>query len=532
VLGRTFAVRLVQAIWEEPEDLERCLGELKRLEFLYEENRPEGPVYVFRHALTQEVAYDSLLLRRRQRLHAAAGQALEHFYAERLEDAYDHLAYHYSKAEDTAKAVTYLRRFADKAAREHAHVEAVLALQGALAHSERFPTDREHTRLRLDLHWQLALSLSALGRYQETLERLHQQQEPLAQLEDAELTGRYALLQSQTASYLGDWPQAAQNAEQAVAAAGQVHDDLTLGQAYHVLAMERYWTGQPAQGIDCSQRAIAALRDIGEDYRLGMAHFVLALNAHSLGRFDDAVEAAARAGAIGEALSDRRLLTFAAWTTGWVEATRGAWDAGIAACQRALEISSDPLNTAFALGWSGYAYLEQGNAPAAIARLEQARQHLHQFGYRRLEGLYTTFLGEAYLLAGHYDTARLLVQQGLEIAGETPYRTGTAWAQRALGRVAQADGDFAAAAHWLKEALSTFAAMQARFEVGRTHLALARLTQQQDNRAEVILHLSEAHHLFQALNVPVYVERTTQYASALGLAFAEPAIMSVRGNET
>jgi tetratricopeptide (TPR) repeat protein len=523
VLGRTFAARLLQAIWEEPEDLEMCLGELKRLEFLYEENRPEGPVYVFRHALTQDVAYDSLLLRRRQRLHAAAGQALEHFYAERLEDAYDHLAYHYSKAEDTAKAVMYLRRFAEKAACEHAHVEAILALQGALVHSARLPADREHTRLRLDLHWQLALSLSALGRYQETLERLHQQQAQLTQIEDAALAGRYALLQSQTASYLGDWPQAAQSAEQAVVAAGQVHDDLTLGQAYHVLAMERYWTGQPAHGIDCSQRAIAALRGIGEDYRLGMAHFVLALNAHSLGRFDDAVEAAARAGAIGAALADRRLQTFAAWTTGWVEATRGAWDAGIAACQRALEMSSDPLNTAFALGWLGYAYLEQGDAPAAIPWLEQARQHLHQFGYRRLEGLYTTLLGEAHLLCGHDDTARHLVQQGLEIAGETPYRTGTAWAQRALGHVAQADGDCAAAAHWLSEALSTFTAMQADFEVGRTHLALAKLAQRQDNRAEVILHLSEAHHLFTTLDVPVYVERTTQYASGLGLTFAEPS---------
>jgi hypothetical protein len=167
-----------------------------------------------------------------------------------------------------------------------------------------------------------------------------------------------------------------------------------------------------------------------------------------------------------------------------------------------------------------------------MPRLEQARQHLHQFGYRRLEGLYTTLLGEAHLLCGHDDTARQLVQQGLEIAGETPYRTGTAWAQRALGRVAQADGDCAAAAHWLKEALSTFAAMQAGFEVGRTHLALAKLAQRQDNRAEVILHLSEAHHLFTALRVPVYVERTAQYASALGLTFAAPIALSVRENET
>ena len=98
-------------------------------------------------------------------------------------------------------------------------MEAILALQGALAHSERLPISVEHTQLRLDLHWRLAFSLCALGRYQETLERLRQQQDHLVQLQDAALAGRYALLQSQTASYLGDWPQAARSAQEAIEAA-------------------------------------------------------------------------------------------------------------------------------------------------------------------------------------------------------------------------------------------------------------------------------------------------------------------------
>src|SRR5207244_177416 len=83
--------------------------------------------------------------------------------AKRLEDAYDRLAYHYSKAEHAEKAVEYLTRFAEKAAREHAHVEAILALQGALAHGERLPAERSRERLLLDLHLRLALSLAALG---------------------------------------------------------------------------------------------------------------------------------------------------------------------------------------------------------------------------------------------------------------------------------------------------------------------------------------------------------------------------------
>jgi len=525
ILGRTFSASLLRAIWDEPADLDTGLRELKRFEFLYEEHDAAESLYVFKHALTQEVAYDSLITSRRRRLHAAAANALEQAYAARLEDAYDRLAYHYSKAEHADKAVDYLTRFAEKAAREHAHVEAILALQGALAHGERLPAERSRERLLLDLHLRLALSLAALGRYEETQYRLRQQQDRLEQLHDPWLNGRYALLQGQVASYLGDWDEAARRAGVAVAAAAPGLDHLTLGQAYHVLAMERYWMGHPAQGVEYGQHAIAALEHLEEDERLGMAYFVLGLNALSLGCFEQALEAATRVDAIGAATADRRLQTFAAWTTGWVQATRGEREAGIASCQRALEHSSDPLNTAFAMGWLGYAYLEQGDFARAIPALQQAVHSMHQFGYRRLEGLYTTLLGQAHLLSGDLDMARHLALQGLSIASETPYRTGTAWAQRAQGRIAQATGALAEAERHLNEALAIFAAMSARFEVGRTHLALAEIAERQSNREAATLHVTEAHHLFIILGAPAYVQRTVQYASRCGLVCAAPAAL-------
>jgi tetratricopeptide (TPR) repeat protein len=284
--------------------------------------------------------------------------------------------------------------------------------------------------------------------------------------------------------------------------------------------MERYWAGDPLPGIACCQQAITALERTGEDDRLGMAHFVLALNTLLLGDFAGALAAVARVSAIGEALKDRRLLTFAAWTTGWLQATRGECDAGIAACQRGLEGSSDPLNTAFTIGWLGYAYLEKGETAAAIPLLEQAAHSLRQFGYRRLEGLYTTCLAEAHRLSGNLDTARTLALQGLAIASETPYRMGVAWAQRTLGRIAQATDAMAEARQHLTEALTTFAAMPARFEVGRTHLALAELACHHSDHEAMTIHVTEAYHLFTTLGVPAYVRRAMQQARAYGLAFA------------
>ena len=77
VLGREFSLRLLGTLWEGPGALEPLLGELKRLEFVYEDTGAEEPVYVFKHVLTQEVAYGSLLHERRRALHARIVEAIE-----------------------------------------------------------------------------------------------------------------------------------------------------------------------------------------------------------------------------------------------------------------------------------------------------------------------------------------------------------------------------------------------------------------------------------------------------------------------
>jgi class 3 adenylate cyclase len=132
VLGRAVSLPLLEAIWDGARPLEPLLLTLTRQEFLFARPSAEGPMYVFKHTLTQEVAYESLLTTRRQALHAAAGQALETLYAPRLEEAYDRLAYHYARADNVAKAVAYLTLVAKKAARNSAHMEAIAHLTQGL----------------------------------------------------------------------------------------------------------------------------------------------------------------------------------------------------------------------------------------------------------------------------------------------------------------------------------------------------------------------------------------------------------------
>ena len=111
------------------------------------------------------MAYESLLTTRRQALHAAAGQALETLYAPRLEDAYERLAYHYARTDNVAKAVAYLTRVAEKAARNSAHVEAITHLTQGLELLKTLPATPERSQQELPLHIALGASLIATKGY-------------------------------------------------------------------------------------------------------------------------------------------------------------------------------------------------------------------------------------------------------------------------------------------------------------------------------------------------------------------------------
>src|SRR6185295_6435141 len=263
VLGREFPLNLLTAMWEPADSLAPLLADLKRWEFLYEEPTAEEPRYLFKHALTQEAVYQSLLTSRRQALHAAAGETFEALFASRLKEVYDSLAYHYSAADMPEKAVQYLALFAEKAARGYAHAEAAQALHEALAHTERLPAaDRDRRAVELSL--QLAGSLLPLARFAETLEVLSRHRDALERVGDASLTGRYQFWLAHTLSYLGEVAGAESAARRAIASAREAGDAMTEGQAWYVLCRDGFWSGRFREGIEHGQRAVTLL-DQGPD---------------------------------------------------------------------------------------------------------------------------------------------------------------------------------------------------------------------------------------------------------------------------
>jgi class 3 adenylate cyclase/predicted ATPase len=166
VIGREFPVSLLRQVITQPEDeLYRLLSSLQRKEFLYEQPAFPEVEYIFKHALTQEVAYGTVLQERRKSLHEKIAQAIEALYRANLEDHYSDLAHHYSRSGNADKAVEYLSLAGQQAARQSANAEAVHHLTAALAWLGNLPDTTARARQELTLHLSLGASLLATKGY-------------------------------------------------------------------------------------------------------------------------------------------------------------------------------------------------------------------------------------------------------------------------------------------------------------------------------------------------------------------------------
>ncbi|MGE0823220.1 MAG: adenylate/guanylate cyclase domain-containing protein [Candidatus Binatia bacterium] len=166
VIGREFSSSLLRKVVTQPEaTLLRLLSRLQASEFVYEQPAFPEPEYIFKHALTQEVAYNSLLIERRKVLHERTAQAMEEVYHDKLDDHYSELAYHYSRSGNTQKAVDYLQLAGQQAVQRSAYNEAINHLTKGLDLLQTMPGSSARVQQELALQLVLGNVLMATKGY-------------------------------------------------------------------------------------------------------------------------------------------------------------------------------------------------------------------------------------------------------------------------------------------------------------------------------------------------------------------------------
>jgi tetratricopeptide (TPR) repeat protein len=257
VLGREFPLGLIKRMTGKSEDeLEPVLSVLRLAEFIYEQPAFPDIEYTFKHALTQEVAYNSVLVERRRLLHERAAQSIEELFADRLEDHLTELAHHFDRSGNVPKAVEYLGRTGARTAQQGAHTDAIGCFSRALELLRQLPDGAARDRQELDLQMALGWSSFVAGgerapKLEYALVRARELGEQLG--ENAKLMETLLALAHYNRR---DFRLARELAERVLAMAEQATAPAMLVGAHTVLGSVRFATGQFPAAREHLERAV------------------------------------------------------------------------------------------------------------------------------------------------------------------------------------------------------------------------------------------------------------------------------------
>ena len=170
VIGRLFRHKLLGYITQQEQRLDEYLWKLEERDLVYEERAIPEREYSFRHVLTQETAYNTILSRRRREFHRKVAEGYEALYSSRLEEYYEDLAYHYSRSDDRVKALDYLVKAGDKSRQSFANEEAIGYYRQALALIDSLDTDSQPSPTIGHIYHSLGEIYFPILKYEEALE--------------------------------------------------------------------------------------------------------------------------------------------------------------------------------------------------------------------------------------------------------------------------------------------------------------------------------------------------------------------------
>ncbi len=375
VIGRSFYVRVLGQISEVPAALEGQLQQLEMAEMIRESNRLPEWEYIFRHALTQEAVYSSLLLEQRRRFHGLVGQALERLFPDQLREFASILAHHFDEARQMDKAGEYYILAGNEAAMLHANNQAADYYRRALTIALERGAGSE---LIIDLYHRLGRVLEHLhhfdeaNRYYIKLEKLGQEQGDKSMVL-ASLASRTILHANPTS--LLDPDEAEVLAIRALALAEQIGDKAAETRLYMQLSTLKSFMGNTDEAIEYGQRAMSQARDLGDKELLAQVLNDLSSHFFSIiGDFKGSIRALSEARQLWRELGDKAMETDSLSSLAEANVYLGEFDQAIAQAEEAQEISRSIHNL-----WGeshsqlmvGLAYWERGRPDRAIATMKK-----------------------------------------------------------------------------------------------------------------------------------------------------------------
>jgi class 3 adenylate cyclase/tetratricopeptide (TPR) repeat protein len=516
VIGREFSLRLLSAVWRGAERIEDLLRELTLLEFLYERVVGDGIVYVFRHALSQETAYGSLLERHRRAHHGTVGHALELLYRDRRDEVAELLALHFGRSEEAEKAVDYAIIAAQKSQRRWANTEALAYFSDALSLIDTIP-DTEPNRLRrIDAVLNQAEVKYALGRYTEHIRALEEIRGVVDETADPPRRAAWHYWTGFLHATSGGRPDVAiEHCRQASEIASAFSLDEINAISESCLAQVYMIAGRLHEALNAGERALAIFEARGNRWWAGRTLWHLTAIANYLGDWAASLNYCRRGIEHGVALQDLRLKVVGWTRLGLAHIQQGDVERGLTCCNEALGLAPLPRDAAWARVILGYGKIKAGRLDEGIAELSEGLAWFESSHMRWTHTIGTVWLAEGYLRRGDRAGARPLIERVLATCRATGYLHYEGRASWLMGEYLADDAPAAAEDH-VETAMRIFETVGARNDLAKAMVTRAALRQRAGDIAAARQLLEAANVIFHTLGTHGEFGRIDAALSGLG----------------
>lgn len=422
VIGREFPAHLLAMVWHDSDTLDDDLLRLTRLEFVHERAGDNEPVYVFKHALTRDAAYASLLSGRRRACHRAVGRALEQLHADRPDDAAELLAHHFGESDHDDDAVRYTIRAFERALRRWANTEAMAFSESALRRLEQMPQTDATRLLQIDLVVQQAESRFALGQHAAQLSALTRVGQLLEAADDAARRAAWHYWMGFLNSITGGSTEASiTHCKQALAIAQEAELEDLGARAACCLAQVYMIAGELRQALESGERALAVFERRGDRWWACRTLAQLSPAANAVGEWQRSLDYCQRALDHGIAMDDLRLKVSGYIRLASTQIQRGDWQAGLAYCEQAQALSPVEYDAAALRAIRGYGLVKAGRAEEGTAEIAGALEWYGKSNLRYTQAFFSLWLAEGYLRCGTNNAARKSLEQVIANCDELAY---------------------------------------------------------------------------------------------------------------
>ena len=458
VIGREFAYRLLATITGMREDLKGSLLNLQGLEFIYEKQLFPELEYIFKHVLTQEVAYNSLLLKRRRELHEKIGEAIEQVYADRLEEYYELLAYHYGQSDNKAKTLEYLDHANRKATKANALEDARGYFEKGMELLNDLPPSEDNRERRMSLLVNQINVFFGLGKHVEYHDLLVRYEPMVAELGNLGLRGEFYAVLGYCEFGSGLLHQAIENSMRAAELCEAAGNTEAAGYALYIAAFTHIWTADFERVLTLAEDALRITEENPQSRAYQRASMAASLAHSFLGHFDKAIE-------LGQKALMLEADNPALWGWGGL-AVSAAYtmkrdlDRAIEHTERAAGRAVNAMDRAMALHLLGLALCYAGRTDEGIELLAGLREVARAARSLMLEIPITLYLAEGYWLSGEHEKGRQTAEEGLKIADRCGTRYFVAYAHHLLGEMTL-DTDLNQAATSLEKSIALFQEIKA-----------------------------------------------------------------------